>query len=188
MIDFITKVIPRMSTKSDQHAVKVTGPGLSFERPVSEDVANRIITLVMTGEEARPGAIPNDVSTGIVGREPVGNLTPKQFIAQKRPSTDYERVACLAYYLAHHRNSPEFKSSDIKKLGTEAAMQVSNPPQAVMHASDRYGYLAKAGGGMKQITTLGEEVVKALPDREKVKAAIAEHTPHRRRKRRGRRK
>jgi hypothetical protein len=51
------------------------------------------------------------------------------------------------------------------------------------NATDTYHYLAKAGGGKKQITILGEEVVEALPDREKVKAAIAEHRPKRRKKR-----
>jgi hypothetical protein len=179
----------RMSTKSDQHAVKVTGPGLSFERPVSGDVANRIMTLVMTGGEPPPPVMsPSGSNNDLAGRQTAGNLTPKQFIAQRKPSTDYQRVACLAYYLTHHRNLPQFKTADISKLATEAAMHLSNPTVAVMHATNTYGFLVKAGAAKKQIATLGEEVVKALPDQEMVKAAIAEQAPRRRRKRRGRRK
>src|SRR5712664_747450 len=29
--------------------------------------------------------------------------TPKQFLFEKRPQTDVERIACLAYYLTHFR-------------------------------------------------------------------------------------
>src|SRR5438128_4773232 len=48
-------------------------------------------------------------------------LTPKQFLNEKQPANDIERVACLAYYLTHYRSIPEFKTLDISKLNTEAA-------------------------------------------------------------------
>ena len=47
--------------------------------------------------------------------------TPKEFMLQKQPNTDVERVACLAYYLAHYRDIPHFKTTDINKLNTDAA-------------------------------------------------------------------
>jgi len=88
-----------MATKPDpdQHTVKITGPGLAFERPVSQEIANQIISLVMTGA-ASAGAIDFKLSGGnnAKGAAATGQPSPKQFMAQKRPSTDYERVACLA--------------------------------------------------------------------------------------------
>src|SRR2546426_11388019 len=33
-------------------------------------------------------------------------LSAKEFLRDKRPVTDVERVACLAYYLAHYRDTP----------------------------------------------------------------------------------
>jgi hypothetical protein len=171
-----------MVTKSDQHKVMLTGPGLSFERPISEQVANRIISLVMTGAEATSDTSFSGIDTR--GPAPSAEITPKQFIAQKRPSNDYERVTCLAYYLTHRRNSPQFKTRDITKLSTEAALHVSNLSQAVGHATTRHHFLASAGRGAKQITTLGEAVAEALPDQERVKAVIREHKPGRRRKKR----
>ena len=36
-------------------------------------------------------------------------LTAKQFMFEKRPVTDIERVACLAYYLTHYRSTPHFR-------------------------------------------------------------------------------
>ena len=91
----------------------------------------------------------------------------------------------MAYYLTKYRDMPEFKTKDLTELNkqTAAARRLSNPPRAVNHATDTYRFLSAAGGGKKQITTLGEAVVEALPDREKVKAALAEHKPRRARKR-----
>jgi hypothetical protein len=172
-----------MATKSDQYIVKLTGPGLSFERPVTEDVANSIMNLVMTGVATAPSGssanpAPPDVNAGHGAA-----MTPKQFMGQKRPGSNYEGVACLAYYLTHSRNTPHFKTADIGKLATEAARPLSNTSLFVRHATSTYRYLAPAGGGAKQITTLGEAVVEALPDREKVKAAVAEYGVRRKRSR-----
>jgi hypothetical protein len=153
-----------MATKTNQHKVKLIGPGLSFERPVTGEVANRIISLVM-GEASA-----------------TGEFTPRQFLAQKRPSSNYERVACLAYYLTHNRNLRQFRTADITELGREAAVHLSNPSLFVQHATSTYHYLVPAGGGKKQITTLGGEVVEAMPDRERVNAAIAKRRPQRRRR------
>lgn len=84
------------------------------------------------------------------------------------------------------RNTPHFKTVDISKIATEAAYKFSNAATSVHHASVTYKYLAPAGGGKKQITALGEAVVEAMPDREKVKVAVTEHRPAT--KRRGRSK
>lgn len=91
--------------------------------------------------------------------------TPKEFMLQKRPNTNVERVACLAYYLTHYRDTRYFKTIDINKLNTEAAQtKLSNPSQTVNDAVKR-GYLAQATKkGMKQLSAQGEQYVEALPD------------------------
>lgn len=108
------------------------------------------------------------------------SLSAKEFLAQKQPITDVERVACLAYYLAHYMNTRHFKTVDISRLNTEAAqIKFSNAAVAVENAAS-YGYLVPSGKGFKQISALGEEYVAALPDREAAKAV----TSRRRRPRR----
>ena len=47
--------------------------------------------------------------------------SPKEFLFQKQPKTDIERIACLAFYLTHFRDTPHFKTLDLAKLNTEAA-------------------------------------------------------------------
>src|SRR5260370_40337669 len=43
------------------------------------------------------------------GHQPI---SPKDFLRQKEPRTDVERAMCLAYYLAHFRDTPHFKTPD----------------------------------------------------------------------------
>src|SRR5207248_8085715 len=86
-------------------------------------------------------------------------LSPKQFLFQKQPRTDVERVACLAYYLTHYRATSHFKTIDISQLNTEAAqVKFSNTAYAVVNAMNA-GFLASAGKGFKQLSAMGERYV-----------------------------
>lgn len=110
-------------------------------------------------------------------------LTPKEFILQKQPKTDVERVACLAYYLNHYRGTRDFKTTDINKLNTEAAQRkLSNASNAINNGI-RDGYLAPAGKGMKQLSAEGEQYIEALPDRSVAKEIRPRVKPRRSRKR-----
>lgn len=105
--------------------------------------------------------------------------TPRDFISSKKPQSATERVACLAHYLTHYRDTPHFKTADIVALNVEAARhKFGNAPRDVDNTDRQNGYIVSAGKGAKQITVRGETLVEALPDREAVKIALREH-PHR---------
>jgi hypothetical protein len=113
----------------------------------------------------------------------ISEMTPKQFMSLKRATTDVERIACLAYYLTYARDTLHFKTTDLTSLNTEAAgLRFGNASQAASNAMNQNGYIAQAGKGNRQITPRGEAVVEALPDREAVAAALAEHPKRARRK------
>jgi hypothetical protein len=101
------------------------------------------------------------------------SISPKEFLRDKSPKTDIERIVCLAYYLTHYREVLHFKTVDLSTLNTEAAQpKFSNPTVAVDNAT-KNGYLVQAVRGSKQISSMGEIFVQALPDREAAKASIA---------------
>ena len=105
----------------------------------------------------------------------ISQMTPKSFLAVKKPKTDMERVACLGYYLFKVRGVEHFKTLDITRLNTEAAGEkFSNAASAVNNSIAKARYLASAGGGKKQISALGEALVENLPDREAVTKALSE--------------
>jgi hypothetical protein len=125
---------------------------------------------------AGTAAAGGQARTGSVLNLPSGNgaaTTPKNFLAQKDPKTDAQRITCLAYYLTHQRGTTQFKTKELTTLNTEAAQPpFSNPGVAVSNAAANK-YLSPAGGGKKQITVNGERLVEALPDQGKVKALPA---------------
>lgn len=99
-------------------------------------------------------------------------LSPKDFLLQKEPRTDVERVTCLAYYLTHHRDTPQFKTLDISRLNMEAAHQkFTNPAHAVKIATAKR-LLAEGQKGQKQISAIGERFVEVLPNRESAKEVL----------------
>lgn len=151
--------------------------------PLDEEARTRAVTGIAgalgvagmpTGSGPRFGAAGMGLSNG------PGDLgTPKQFLASKAPRSDVERVAVLAYYLTHARETPHFATKELNELNTEAAgPRFSNASYAASNATKKSGLLAAAPGGKKQITARGEALVEALPDRQAVTAAL-DSTPGR---------
>ena len=98
--------------------------------------------------------------------------SPKEFLRDKKPTSDVERVACLAYYLTHHRDTPHFKTVDISALNTEGAQpKFSNASMAVDNAT-KAGLLVQAIKGSKQLSAFGEHYVQLLPDRDAARNMI----------------
>jgi hypothetical protein len=104
----------------------------------------------------------------------------KSFMNGKKPGNSYERVACLAYYLERVDKLEEIKTADINKANTDARLsKLSNAALFVADATRKYGYLTSIGRGTVALSSRGEAVVDAMPDREKVKEAL-ESNPFRR--------
>lgn len=174
----------------EKFKITIKGPGLSFNQSVDKTGANRIMSFVMTGSALPDGGGGGGSGGGSgagagAGGANLSGLNPKQFLAQKKPKTQYERIACLGYFLHTARNVSEFGADEIKAINKEAAQQpILNLPQILSDTSRKYGFLSAAGAGNKQMTVLGDAVVEALPDREAVKGALAEHRPGKKRKKR----
>lgn len=110
-------------------------------------------------------------------------MSPKEFLFEKQPRSDVERIAALAYYLTHYRDTPHFKTLDLSKLNTEAAQpKFSNAANSANNAVKR-GYLVPSTKGQRQLSAAGELFVNALPDREAARQAMAAAQPRRRTKR-----
>ena len=108
-----------------------------------------------------------------ISREPIFSSpeepTPKEFLLQKQPKTNVERVACLAYYLARYRKIEAFKTIDISKLNTEAAQTKLTNASNTVNDAIKAGFLAAANKAMGRLSAQGEQYVEALPDRDAAK-------------------
>ncbi|MGD1018804.1 MAG: hypothetical protein ABSA12_05740 [Verrucomicrobiia bacterium] len=159
-----------------------------------EDEKRKFVLKTVTDRLGIAGVTPVASNTGgrTASPAPVGSsgaaivikeITAKDFLKAKNPQTDAQRIACLAYYSTHNKEQTEFKTADLTKLNEEArGIRLSNPAVAVMNATDANKFLAPAGKGKKRITTLGEDVVDALPDQEAVKTIVTASKAGRRKK------
>lgn len=158
----IIELLSRLDDESRTRVLKSVSTffhtSVDFDTPVS----TRTGATALPPQTSRP-AFSDDLSP-----------SPKHFMFEKQPQTDVERVACLAYYLTHFRDTPHFKTLDIAKLNTEAAQpKFSNATYAVNNATNS-GYLAGASKSTRQITAAGEQFVMAMPDRAAAKASMSQ--------------
>ena len=168
-------------------------------RPLDQETRQRILESASTflglsepaprhrasNSAAAPIASPN--ITGGYSRAPFSedtNMSAKEFLIEKAPKTDVERIACLAYYLTHYKSTPHFKTLDISALNTEAAQpKFSNTAYSTNNAV-KLGYIVPSTKGHRQLSALGERFVQALPDRNAAKEVLLSL----RRRNRGKRK
>ncbi len=69
--------------------------------------------------------------------------SPKDFLRIKKPTTESQRMVCLAFYLTHAVGKPHFKTQDLTALNTEAAGgKFSNPSMTVRNATTQSHFLA----------------------------------------------
>jgi len=176
-----------MDKKPNTYKLNITGNGITIDREITEDALAKI-TAIALGVALVPEVCPDKSilqisDSGMETKKSTGEpLSPKLFMAQKKPSSEVERITVLAYYLTHYRNTAKFKTLSLTKLNTEAAQPNFSNPAVFVRNADRSEYLSKAGSGSKQITVLGEAIVEALPDRDKVKQVIAESKSNRSRR------
>jgi hypothetical protein len=91
-------------------------------------------------------------------------LSVKEFIFEKDPVTEPERMACLAYYLTHYKETPYFKTVDLTRLNTEAAQKTFSNPAVASNNAIRDGFFVSAPkAGYKQLSAMAERYVHALP-------------------------
>ena len=94
-------------------------------------------------------------------------ISAKDFVLEKDPLTEVERLACLAFYLKHYQDTPHFKTLDLSRLNTEAAQRKLSNPALTAGNAVRDGFFVQAPkNGYRQLSGMGERFVQLLPNRE----------------------
>jgi len=154
--------------------------GLSeFEKETKVRIIQSVITFMKldgiawgTASEPSSRQVADSLTSPVHSFKNTSTVDPKQFLVEKMPHTDVERVACLAYYLAQYRETPHFTTLEISKLNTEAAQpKFANTAQTLKNAATR-GFIVSGERGKKQLSSTGEQFVQVLPDRDLAKQLL----------------
>ena len=152
-------------------------------QPLDDEARRRIIQATVTFLGVQPTVGSGLAQTRSVASQataPTGHapfsedtrMSPKEFLLEKQPRTDVERLACLAYYLTHYRGTPHFKTIDLSMLNTEAAQPKFANASTSANNAVKMGYLVPSTKGQRQLSAVGERFVRALPDRDTAKVAF----------------
>jgi hypothetical protein len=119
------------------------------------------------------------------GRKP----SAKQFLLDKDPPNKGEQLAALGYYKTHYEDTETFETKELVELNVDAGgPRISNPARDMDNATRKAGLFVAAGGNRKKLSAMGELVVEAMPDREKVKEILKKRRPKRSKKKGTKRK
>jgi hypothetical protein len=152
----------------------------SEKKWVLQSAAARWMLTVQSQAAGEGGDAATSFQLGESGRQTIGQNgdlqsaisknDPRAFIRLKKPTYDTQRVACLGYFHMKTTGSQGFSSKDIRRLQTDSGGSKINLTRALDNATRQAGYLSNRGPREKQLTTLGEDLVEALPDQEAVAA------------------
>jgi hypothetical protein len=112
-----------------------------------------------------PGASNSPDASSAISRQDI-----RAFIRAKKPITDVQRVACLGSYIVQTTGQQGFNKKAIATAHTDSGGSKINLHRALDNATRRAKYISTRSGHEKQLTTLGEDVVSALPDQAAVKS------------------
>jgi hypothetical protein len=176
--------------KSSTPSIEIVAEIVKKLEPFSPDVQRRIIQVVRTwlhptdileqpaqSRTSTSGTASASAEQPFSGRE---EASPKEFMLEKDPKTDAERITCLAYYLTHYRDQPYFKTEDLSRLNTEAAQRKFANAAFTSKNAFRDGFLTAAPkAGFRQLSAFGEQYVQALPDHDAAKNVRKRMKPQR---------
>ncbi|MDO8538279.1 MAG: hypothetical protein Q7S21_05320 [archaeon] len=95
----------------------------------------------------------------------------QSFLREKKPKNNYQVIACLAYYLDKVENTQEFGNDEITNANLRAKKsKFTNITRDMTNAQYQYQFITTAINDKKKkmLTDIGERVVEALPDNQKV--------------------
>ena len=93
----------------------------------------------------------------------------KEFLEKKSPKGNYQKFAVLAYYLCRYKKVEEVNSKILVDANKDAkGIRVDKPKQVLSDAKRKYAFFTDGGGGKQILSSVGEKLVMALPDQEKV--------------------
>ena len=130
-------------------------------------------TLHPAGSGSGTGTIPGSVTGAAVaaqaGDPAIAAKNIKAFMRAKNPANDVQRVACLGFYIAETTSQAGFTAKQVADAHTNSGGSKFNLSRAMDNATRSAKYLSNRTKHEKQLTTLGEDVVNALPNQQAVR-------------------
>jgi hypothetical protein len=142
----------------EDFALTLLGDGISIEKKVNKQVAMAVVAAVLSGGAA---TAPVERVQADDGPSAKPALSPREFLAECRASTNAEQITALGHYICEYEAKDNFSKDDIKEGFRRAHEAIpKNLPRDVSTAI-KSGLVHEAPGkaGRYYVTNTGMQLV-----------------------------
>lgn len=162
-----------MSTES-AYKVRIDGEGLTFEREISKEIAEKILMLIISGANptvqvpksaANPPATQNDET--LAAQKHHSDLSIREFLDKHNAKRNPDIITAAGLYLSIYENMPYFTKEDILNAFELAAEPAPKNFPRDLRWAIKVGWIAEKRGdaGTYFVTSSGKTAVStSFPD------------------------
>jgi hypothetical protein len=146
------------------YQLKLTGPGLSLEKDVSEEIANRITLLVLSGGKieqspAGKGSGIDPASSGTKGA--VGNKSVREYLQASNAKKIPQQMTVIGHHLLETHQKDAFSMEELLKGFSDAKESPPKNPNRDINTAIKRGWIALRQKDSYYVTSTG---MKAIDD------------------------
>ncbi len=148
----------------DDYRVTLSGPGVSLDKAVSQQVALAILQMALGGGTGPSGPVVAETPTGAERREP--RLSLREFLDAAAARSNPEKIAVFAGYLRDHLLQDDFSREEVKSCFRSAGEPLPGNFARDFQLAVQNGWVAEDHGkpGRYYITRKGDETVRRRAD------------------------
>lgn len=141
------------------YQIKLTGPGLSLDKEIPEDLANRITLIVLSGgksdQQAHGGK--GGAGTGSAGSAAaVGGKSVREYLLASKATKIPQQMTVIGHYLLETQQGKEtFSMAELKKGFGDAKESVPANPNRDIGRAIRSGWIAPREKDQYYVTGTG---------------------------------
>lgn len=147
------------------YQLKLTGPGLSLEKEVSEEIANRITLLVLSGgkpEQQFPAGKGSGTDpTASRTRSAVGNKSVREYLQASNAKKIPQHMTVIGHYLLETQQKDTFSMEELLKGFSDAKESPPKNPNRDINTAIKRGWIALRQKDSYYVTSTG---MKAIED------------------------
>lgn len=147
------------------YQLKLTGPGLSLEKEVAEEIANQITLLVLSGgkpeQQSTTGRGLGTDPTASSTKTAVGNKSVREYLQASNAQKIPQQMTVIGHYLLETKRKDTFSMEELLKGFGDAKESPPKNPNRDINTAIRDGWIALRQKDSYYVTSTG---MKAIED------------------------
>ena len=144
------------------YQIKLTGPGLSLDKELSEELANRITLLVLSGgkSDQQPTGGKGGSGSSATSATAIGAKSIREYLLASKATKIPQQMTVIGHYLLESQQGKEnFTMAELKKGFGDAKESVPANPNRDIASAIRRGWVAQREKDSYYVTGTGMQAI-----------------------------